>query len=439
MEYKPEEQVFAFDSDDIDPAVMYKKMLAEQAIAGKLSTAGDATSSAQLSGVKRKFRADNGINYVWDDEEDCWVVDEDDDGEDSESENENEQYDDEDNIDLKYKQAMSEMSRKMVHEDDHDLHLPPNSSKSDSKSGNNENASKKPKKKSKKNKKTAPNNWIYITGLPKDITVEEIKSHFSKVGLIALSPIDQTDKIKLYKDEVGELKGDCSLCYHAPESVEMAINFLDGGYIRPSHMIQVTKAAFETKKNDVPTTEPSLGGSKTENTTTATITRRPKVSHAQVKTIKSVVHQALSWSEDDDIGISKSSALKIIVLQGMFKPQDLDDPNFLEELEEDVASECSKCGTIEKITVFSQNKNGIIIIKFSTSFAAQECVSLMNGRFFGGQRIRCFFWDGVTDYTVAKSEAALDIEENKRLAEYGDWLDAQDVSAEFRLQSDHSH
>ena len=342
MEYKPEEQVFAFDdSDDVDPAVMYKKMLEEQVVAGKSSAVSDINSSDQLSGVKRKFRADNGIHYIWDDEEDCWVVDEDDDGEDSESDNENEGYDDEHNIDLKYKQAMSEMSSKrMTHEDDHDLHgLPPNSSrmnKSDnSKNVSNDNSSSKTskKKKSKKNKKTAPNNWIYITGLPKDITIEEIKSHFSKVGLIALSPIDQTDKIKLYKDEVGELKGDCSLCYHATESVEMAINFLDGGYIRPSHLIQVTKAAFETKKHDVlPTagqpllagggstsTNESVSASSTSTTAASAITtthRRPKVSHAQVKTIKSVVHQALSWSEDDDIGISKSSALKIIVLQG---------------------------------------------------------------------------------------------------------------------------
>lgn len=425
--------MFTFDTDEVDPAVMYKKMLTEQSLAGKSSNPNEPSSSTHLNGVKRKFRADNGVNYIWDDEEDCWIVDENDDGENSESENEDEEYDDEDVINLKYKQAMSEMSRKMPQEEDHDIQLP---YKSVSKQqNNNENSVKTSKKKNKKSKKNAPNNWIYITGLPKDITVEEIKAHFSKVGLIAPSPIDQTDKIKLYKDEVGELKGDCSLCYHAVESVEMAINFLDGGYIRPSHMIQVTKAAFETKKHDVPTTAP-LSTSVTESSVANGNARRPKVSHAQVKTIKSVVHQALSWNENDDIGISKASALKIIVLQGMFRPQDLDEPNFLEELENDVASECSKCGTIEKITVFSQNKNGIIIVKFSTSFAAQECVSLMNGRFFGGQRIRCFFWDGVTDYTVAKSEAVLDTEEKKRLAEYGDWLDSQDVSAEFRLQRD---
>lgn len=38
--------------------------------------------------------------------------------------------------------------------------------------------------------------WL---GLPSDVTFEEIKHHFSKVGLIALSPYDQLPKIKIYR------------------------------------------------------------------------------------------------------------------------------------------------------------------------------------------------------------------------------------------------
>ena len=120
----------------------------------------------------------------------------------------------------------------------------------------------------------------------------------------------------------------------------------------------------------------------------------------------------------------------------MFKPQDLDEPNFLKELEEDIASECSKCGVIEKITVFSQNRNGIVIVKFKTSYAANECVSLMNGRYFGGQRIRSFFWDGVTNYTTAKSEEMIEKEEKSRLDQFGDFLENQEVDQEFHLKTE---
>ena len=77
---------------------------------------------------------------------------------------------------------------------------------------------------------------------------------------------------------------------------------------------------------------------------------------------------------------------------GLFKPEDFNDPAFSDELEGDIASECEKCGTIEKITLFSSNPRGIAVVKFSTSYAAQECIRLMNGRFFGGSQLKSFFW-----------------------------------------------
>lgn len=48
-------------------------------------------------------------------------------------------------------------------------------------------------------------------------------------------------------------------------------------------------------------------------------------------------------------------------------------------------------------------------------------------RFFGGKKIRSFFWDGVTNYTIT-SDVSQKIEEEEkqeasRLDEFGDWLD----------------
>lgn len=169
--------------------------------------------------------------------------------------------------------------------------------------------------------------------------------------------------------------------------------------------------------------------------------------------------QALSWNEDDDIGITnKSKALKIIVLQGLFHPSDFNtntntDLKFEKDLEEDIASECSKCGEIEKITIFTNNINGIVIVKFKTSYAALECITLMNNRYFGGNKIRAYFWDG-TDYTVPTSgsgaggmsgsgggESGVDAkesEEEHRLDEFGDWLEQgqDDLPEEFQLRTE---
>jgi HIV Tat-specific factor 1 len=47
--------------------------------------------------------------------------------------------------------------------------------------------------------------------------------------MIAINPVDQLPKIKLYSDEDGQPKGDCSICFHSEQSVETAVNFLDEG------------------------------------------------------------------------------------------------------------------------------------------------------------------------------------------------------------------
>ena len=91
----------------------------------------------------------------------------------------------------------------------------------------------------------------------------------------------------------------------------------------------------------------------------------------------------------------------------MFHPDDFSEESFSDELEGDVASECGKCGNIEKITVFSKNPKGVVIVKFSTSYASQQCVKLMDGRFFGGKKLRCFFWDGATDFTGQSTSTSL--------------------------------
>ena len=135
----------------------------------------------------------------------------------------------------------------------------------------------------------------------------------------------------------------------------------------------------------------------------------------------------------------KSKALKIIVLEGIFRPSDFaQNPDFEKELEEDISTECEKFGEIEKITVFSSSPQGVIIVKFATSFAAQECIKVMNGRFFGGLQIKCFFWDGSTNYAAVPMQVqeAEERVEEARLDEFGDWLEKgqDDLPEEFRLK-----
>ena len=162
-----------------------------------------------------------------------------------------------------------------------------------------------------------------------------------------------------------------------------------------------------------------------------------------VKVAQAAMRQALAWNEDDDIGVSNKKALKIVVLEGMFVPSDFADESFADELEKDVVNEISaKCGQIEKITLFSKHEKGIIVVKFTTSFSSQECVNLMNGRFFGGRKIKSYFWDGVTNYNISTNYIKGIEEEEKaeaaRINDFGDWLEEEqeELPEEFQLRTE---
>lgn len=100
----------------------------------------------------------------------------------------------------------------------------------------------KKQKKDKQNKREPPKNrGIYITNLPKDVTENELKQVFERYGLIAddLHAGQGQKRIKLYKEtkpddsgEKEELKGDALIVYFKPESVDLAIQMMDGAELR---------------------------------------------------------------------------------------------------------------------------------------------------------------------------------------------------------------
>jgi hypothetical protein len=57
------------------------------------------------------------------------------------------------------------------------------------------------------------NTNVYVSGLPFDITDEEFEQLMSKYGIIMKDPITHKLKVKLYRDENNEVKGDGRCCY----------------------------------------------------------------------------------------------------------------------------------------------------------------------------------------------------------------------------------
>ncbi|GJP35667.1 hypothetical protein CLOM_g20184, partial [Closterium sp. NIES-68] len=81
---------------------------------------------------------------------------------------------------------------------------------------------------------------IYISGLPKDVTVDELVNLFGGIGMIARIKQKRGYKdqwpynVKLYTDERGRNKGDGVLTYEDPQAAHSAGGFFNGHTVRGS-------------------------------------------------------------------------------------------------------------------------------------------------------------------------------------------------------------
>ncbi|CEG36499.1 rna-binding protein [Plasmopara halstedii] len=263
------------------------------------------------------------------------------------------------------------------------------------------NASVKRKRKKKKNpdkwKKSKTNTWVYVNGLPLDVTLQEVHDHFAKCGVIQTDIVSGEPRIKLYENkESGGLNGDGSICYMKEASVELAVQLLDKSQIRPEWPIDVSPAVFQQKEGE--------------------FVKRKKVkidTRAKIRMFEK--EKALSWNEGE---INEPTGFRIVVIKHMFTPSEIEDESYEKELRDDIYDECSKLGEVSKITLFAKREDGVVVIKFTSSGSAAQCVDLMNGRFFAGRKLECSFWDG-TDYTHHESKH----EEQQRAEKFQEWLE----------------
>lgn len=91
------------------------------------------------------------------------------------------------------------------------------------------------------------NTFVYASGLPADVTEDEVVDFFMKCGVLKIDPATGKKKVKIYTDDEGRQKGDVRVCYENIESVEMAIEWLSDSEIRPGFKVHVEQAVFEQK------------------------------------------------------------------------------------------------------------------------------------------------------------------------------------------------
>ncbi|CAB4427595.1 unnamed protein product [Rhizophagus irregularis] len=276
-------------------------------------------------------------------------------------------------------------------------------------SNDTEQDSKKQKQNSQKKKPV--NTSVYVTGLPPDVTVEELAEVFSKYGVLMEDLVAGGPKIKLYKDDKDRLKGDALVTYLKEESVALACQLLDETQLRPEEVsvIRVQKAQFREK-------EPKPDANQNDN----------KLDKKKVQKKLHQLEKKLDWYESEP-GKKAERYNKIVILKHMFTLEELEsDITLLLDLKEDIRAECEKLGEVTNVILYDKEPEGVVSVKFKDQLSADACVMKMNGRFFAGRRIEAEIFDGKQKYqkTNAKS-GETEEEESVRLEKYSKWLEQE--------------
>ncbi|KAI1312479.1 hypothetical protein F5Y03DRAFT_238468 [Xylaria venustula] len=273
------------------------------------------------------------------------------------------------------------------------------------------------------------NTAVYVTGLPLDVTVDEVHDVFSrKCGVIAEEIDSGRPRIKLYTDEKGNLQGDALVVFFKPQSVEMAIMLLDDTDFRytasglSSGRMRVQAAESKYKKTNYDrdgegdtgehgngASSNTAGGDNNNNSNNnnsngahnpITGAGKPRDKGREqdkqkiIKRTQKLDAKLADWDEDDDSPFAaqlETNAPKgrVVILRHMFTLRELEeDPAAMLEIKEDIRDECSKLGTVTNVVLYDLEEDGIASVKFNTPEAAAACVDLMDGRAFDGRTVR---------------------------------------------------
>ncbi|KAI8850590.1 hypothetical protein BC829DRAFT_442165 [Chytridium lagenaria] len=225
--------------------------------------------------------------------------------------------------------------------------------------------------------KKKANTSVYVTGLPVDVTAEEIKESFERYGII-MEDLTTQPKIKLYNNAEGKFKGDARVTYF--KSVELSINLLDDSSFRYGDSTNIRDRTEEDQK----------------------------------------LSKRLDWVEGEEDAVPTKFS-KLVVLKHMFTKEEIEaDPTLLLDLKE----EFDKNVRVTNVILYDQHTDdGVVTVRFKEVEAAEACVKRNNNRFSGGQKVIAYQSDGKEKFKKKLSKEEEQAEEEKRLAAYEDWLE----------------
>lgn len=215
---------------------------------------------------------------------------------------------------------------------------------------------------------------VYVSGLPLDITKEELIAFMAKCGIIKKDTETGEYKVKLYEDEQGRPKGDALVVYFKRESVDLAMQILDESEFRAGSVVRVSEVLGLFKcfaRSVTGLTGPILQAKfehhqQQEKPTTTIVGKKNKKKKPKINQ-----EEELSWVEWE--------TRRHVIIKYMFTPEEAyvrypavlitnrslqltsfalnarcsqGDDDFYTDLKSEIREEVEKYGEVEVLTVF---------------------------------------------------------------------------------------
>lgn len=124
---------------------------------------------------------------------------------------------------------------------------------------------------------------------------------------------------------------------------------------------------------------------------------------------------------------------RVVIIKNLFSPEDFDkEVSLLLEYQQDIRSECLKCGDVRKVVIYDRHPEGVAQVTFREPAEAQACIQLLNGRWFSQRKISAEIWDGKTKYKILETDA----ETEARIAKWDKYLETEEEKKEEEIAKD---
>ncbi|CDU16158.1 hypothetical protein YYC_02222 [Plasmodium yoelii 17X] len=223
------------------------------------------------------------------------------------------------------------------------------------------------------------NSSVYISGLPKDVTQEEINNVFKKAGIIKIDSETTKPKIKIYYDENNNVKGDALVTYVYTQSVDIAIKYFDKFHFRQNCVINVEKAQFNKKVEHHKISKEEI------------LIKKKKIQAA-----KHEQYRLQNWGE-----VYTGSKKKIVIFRNAFSYEDAlkydeGDP-FYDFIKNLIEIEVKKYVPVHKVYPIPKHPHGIVCVKFKGVEEAEMIIEYFKDVELNDKKLEVYFYDGKQD------------------------------------------